>query len=278
MIPPNTDKNQNLTSELRESVCQLNQSFKDSEEFKLGLFRSIKILHWVGYGLLVLALFDLIVILFPPGFMNPFWEFKMFGEVVEIIPVPLLGFSLVFLGEAKDRTNREKHLLKFLSRFTLWSGFMLLLLIPLAIINTVRIEASYSSQLTSKFSNRKAQIEEVQKQLEKVKTPEEMQALVNRLDSQGRTPAIKNAEEVEQVKHKISSFMEKSANTMESQVAKTLSSQRQNLLKNSVKWNLGALVGGVLFFMIWRGTGWARRSRKKKSKVNSHWLTDKSIN
>jgi hypothetical protein len=33
------------------------------------------------------------------------------------------------------------------------------------------------------------------------------------------------------------------------------------LLKNSVKWNLGALVSAALFFNIWKTTSWARASR-----------------
>ena len=36
------------------------------------------------------------------------------------------------------------------------------------------------------------------------------------------------------------------------------SQDRLSLWKSSVKWNLGALVSGVLFIRIWRGTHWAR--------------------
>jgi len=34
--------------------------------------------------------------------------------------------------------------------------------------------------------------------------------------------------------------------------------QKMGLLKNSVKWNLGALVASVLFFILWKSSRWAR--------------------
>jgi hypothetical protein len=49
------------------------------------------------------------------------------------------------------------------------------------------------------------------------------------------------------------------------QVFETRNQQRQQqqwvLVKNSVKWLLGALVGGVLWVWIWRATLWSRLRR-----------------
>lgn len=58
--------------------------------------QSIYRLRWVGYGLLLLALFDTIEVLTPPQFTNPAWEFQTIGALVERVPVPLLGLVLVF--------------------------------------------------------------------------------------------------------------------------------------------------------------------------------------
>ncbi len=51
---------------------------------------SSSLFRLVGYGLLVLALFDLIHILIPLQLMNPMWEFQTVGALVERVPVPLL--------------------------------------------------------------------------------------------------------------------------------------------------------------------------------------------
>jgi hypothetical protein len=56
--------------------------------------------------------------------------------------------------------------------------------------------------------------------------------------------------------------LQQQLNTQESQLdeqAKTaLRNQRVGLYKNSVKWNLGALIASTLFFILWRTTNWAR--------------------
>jgi hypothetical protein len=52
--------------------------------------------------------------------------------------------------------------------------------------------------------------------------------------------------------------MGKAETTIKSQAAATQKNQRLALLKRSVKWNLGALISGVLFIILWQGTSWAR--------------------
>ncbi|NJM68571.1 MAG: hypothetical protein HC851_24365 [Acaryochloris sp. RU_4_1] len=52
--------------------------------------------------------------------------------------------------------------------------------------------------------------------------------------------------------------MTKGKERLQTQAQSTTSSQRIDLLKRSVKWNLGALVSGALFIYLWRGTGWSR--------------------
>lgn len=69
--------------------------------------RSASLLRWVGYGLLVLALMDVVDILLPPQLMNPAWEFQTIGALVERVPVPLLGLALVFFDGISSRKNWE---------------------------------------------------------------------------------------------------------------------------------------------------------------------------
>lgn len=85
---------------------------------------SSSLFRLVGYGLLVLALFDFIHILIPLRLMNPMWEFQTTGALVERVPVPLLGLMLVFYGETSSRKRWESNLLKFLSWASLLIGLL----------------------------------------------------------------------------------------------------------------------------------------------------------
>lgn len=133
------------------------------------------------------------------------------------------------------------------------------LLIPLGIVNTVRIERQSNEQITSQLNQQLAQIQQVKEQLTKATTKEEMQALVGRLDTQGRAPEIENSEQLGQIKLQLSDFIEQSENTIKAQTQTIQKDRRLTLLKSSFKWNIGALISGVLFALLWQGTHWARR-------------------
>lgn len=55
------------------------------------------------------------------------------------------------------------------------------------------------------------------------------------------------------------SAIDRGENQLTKQVEFARSNQQFNLLKKSIKWNLGALVASALFITIWRSTIWARR-------------------
>ncbi|NEO32125.1 MAG: hypothetical protein F6K36_17165 [Symploca sp. SIO3C6] len=238
----------------------LEQTVDELRQFGSSLLSSISLFHLLGYGLLVLALFDLIEMFVPTQFTNSVWEFQTIGGMVERVPVPLIGLVLVFGGEFNGRSRWEVPLLRFLSWFSLLAGILFFLLIPLSIVNTVRIEKQNNVQVTTQIEQQMTQIQQVKDALEQANTKTEMEQLLSRLDSQGRTPEIKDDQKLEEVKEKLSDFIVSGERKIKSQAEDTLSSQRLILLKNSVKWNLGALVSGVLFISIWLGTSWARLS------------------
>jgi FtsH-binding integral membrane protein len=88
------------------------------------------ILRLVGYGLLVMALVDILFLLIPPQLMNPVWEFQTMGAIIERIPVTLLGIVLVYYGERSDRAPIETLLLRWLSWFCLIFAIFLLITFP----------------------------------------------------------------------------------------------------------------------------------------------------
>lgn len=244
MMKPNSEPSPPLLEELRK--------------FSFSLLESISLWHWIGYGLLVLALMDVIALLFPPQIMNPAWEFQTIGGLVERVAVPLIGFLLVFYGEQIGRENWEFPLVKLLSWLTLLIGVLFFLLIPLGVVNTIRLDKQAQSQISSQVQQNITQIQEVKKQLATTKTAEEMKALLRRLDNQGRAPDIQTSEQLQKVKNELSTFISNAENQLSDQATIVQSGQRLTLLKNSIKWNLGALISGALFIIIWRSTRWAR--------------------
>ena len=242
----------------QSDINQLTESVKELRRFSLSQLRSIALWRLIGYFLLVLALFDLVEKLVPLRLMNPAWEFQTLGVLVERVPIPLLGLVLAFYGERNWRSRWELPLLKFLSWLALLLGVAFLLLVPVGISNTVRIERQNSQRLTAQVDQQMTRIQQVEDVLERAKTPAEMEALISRLDRQGRSPNIKDSQQLEQVKEQLSDSIAKGEERMIEQAEATRSSQRLGLWKSSVKWNLGALVSGVLFIGIWRGTRWAR--------------------
>lgn len=91
----------------------------NSNEWSFGpLFRI------AGYALLVLSLLDLIEMFVPLRFTDPAWEFQLVNNLVERVPVPLLGLVLVLVGEQSFR------IFKFLSWACLVVGLLFLLVVP----------------------------------------------------------------------------------------------------------------------------------------------------
>ncbi|HAZ49937.1 MAG TPA: hypothetical protein DCZ55_37170 [Cyanobacteria bacterium UBA11371] len=221
---------------------------------------TVLILRWVGYGLLVLALFDFITTLVPLRLQNPFWEFQTLGTLVERVPVPLLGLALVFFGEADFREDEDWEiiLLKCLSWLCLLLGLLYLLLIPLGIHNTVRISIYNEQIINTQLDLQMSQVEKIKESLNQETDAKDIEALLVRLNSTP-SPDIKTPQQLEEAKSKIPVFVAQAEDKLKKEAEKSRETLRLSLLKNSVKWNLSALVSGVLFLSLWWLSRWARR-------------------
>ncbi|EAW38839.1 HpsJ family protein [Lyngbya sp. PCC 8106] len=236
-----------------------NQSVEVLRRFNISLLRSINLIRWVGYGFLVLSLFDLIDILYPPDFMNPSWELQTMGQLVERVAVPLLGFVLIFFGERNSRDRWEIPVVSFLSWLTLFYGVIFLLLIPLGLFNTLRIDRQANQQISTQVNQVQTQIKQVKDQLKTVNNPTEMESLLSQINPQGGVPEIDSFQQFEDIKNRLSTVVENSDKQLTTRAKEARSTQRQNLFKRSIKWNLGALITSALFISLWKGTVWARQ-------------------
>lgn len=224
---------------------------QELQDFAFSQQGSMTIVRILGYGLLLLALFDIIEMFIPPNFMNPVWEFQTMGALVEKVPVPLIGLVLVFFGELHSRTKWEIPILKFLSWLTLLLGILFFLLIPLGLASTMRLNSQNAAQVKAVSTRQISQAEQLEQQLTKA-SPEQVDKF---LKSQGRTIEGKNPQ---QLKEQLLSDVSKAKQQIKTQAEATQSLRGLSLIKTSAKWNLGAVVAGTLFISIWKGTRWAR--------------------
>lgn len=215
----------------------------------------------VGYGMLLFFLLDLTNLFIPPNFMNPAWELQTFGGIIERIAIPLLGMMLLFWGGRSSRFKFELPLLKSLSWLALVGAILLFLAVPLGIFNTVRIYRQSSAQITAQVEQSKTQIKQIQDQLSTVTTQDQMQELLSRLSQAGRVPEMKDREQLERVKKDLDATLSQGERSLDTQAQTVQQTQRLSLFKNSVKWNLGAIISGCLFLWVWLLTDWARRRK-----------------
>ena len=204
----------------------------------------------VGYGLLILTLFDVISALVPLQLSNPGWQFQTAGGFVERSAVPLLGFILVFYEEREFRKKRELLVLKLLSWVALLAGVFYFALVIVLFITPPTLNKSSEDQVKAQLAPRIAQAQQIQAQLAKAQ-PSQIEALMK----SGNVPV---GTDPQVFKSKLAQDAATAEKNFTTQASVTNGAQRLALYKNAVKWGLGSLVTGVLFIRIWAGTAWAR--------------------
>lgn len=220
---------------------------------------SSTLFHRIGYGLLVLALIDLLNILLPPSPRNPNWVFQTIGALVERVPVTLLGLGLVFYGEADFRSKWERLLLKFLSWGSLLAGVLFVLLAPLLLQNTVQLDNQINYQINTQVTQQLSGLEQIESRLANATTPQDINNVIARLNIRG-LPSNNN--NTEQLKSRLLSEITKAKQTVRPKIQASWANRRLGLLKNAIKWFLGAVVSGSVLVYIWFATRWARRGNR----------------
>ena len=204
----------------------------------------------VGYGLLLLTLFDVVSAVIPPQFSNPGWQFQTAGEFVERSAVPLIGFILVFFQNQEARKKRELLVLKLLSWFALLAAIFYFVLVVIFFITPPTLNDLSQKQVSAQFDPRIAQAKQIQTQLDKAQ-PGQIETLMKNSRVTGTDPQA--------FKAKLMQEAVTAEKNLTFHAAATNSGQRLSLFKKAIKWALGAMVTGVLFVRMWAGTAWARQ-------------------
>ncbi len=212
----------------------------------------------LGYGLLLLAFFDYVYIVYSPHFTNPLWELQTIGALVEHVVAPLLGLMFIFYRPEGSINTWERKILGLLSWVSLLVGLLYLLMLPLGVIDTWRIYQYNNTQISAQLSQQSQQLQPIKQKLNQAKTDEQIEKLLASLTPQ-TSPKIKSPQTS---KDQLLTQISQAERSIKVQADNARGSQGQTLLKNSVKWNLGALVVGILFIWIWHLTDWTRISHQ----------------
>lgn len=218
--------------------------------------RTMMLSRRAGYALLALCFIDLLYVLIPPELLNPVWEYQTIGDLVKLVPVPLLALMLIFYGDTVFRSKPERFALKVLSWATLVIGIIFLLLVPLAISDAVRIHRFNNNQISTQVSQQRLQLDATRKQFEKV-SPEKLRNLVPLPDKNGNLPEIPNSPE--QAKTQILNNLDRAKDQAEQQANQARTNLRQNLAKNTIKLVAESLITACFFIYIWTMTAWTRK-------------------
>jgi hypothetical protein len=206
--------------------------------------------RFVGYGLLLLTLFDFVSAIIPPQFGNPAWQFRIAGEFVERSAVPLIGAILVFSGDREARKKRELLIIRLLSWLALVAGIFYLALVVIFFITPPGLNQNAEAQVSAQFDPKITQLQQIQTQVTKAE-PSQIETLMKNQRVTNTSPQA--------FKDKLLQEAAAAEKNFKTQSDLTKSSQRLSLIKNAIKWGLGALVTGVLFIRIWAATSWARQ-------------------
>lgn len=250
--------NLNIDEFINSQLSQLTNTTASIQESSIQQLWSSIILRILGYGLLGLALFDWIEILSANDLRNFVSQFQVAGEIIERVPVPLIGMGLIFAGGLDNRSRLEIAILNLLSSLSLLLGILFILLVPLGIFNTIQINSASIVSINIQYEQKLSQANDFEKQVREA-PPERVQDIFK---SQGRPTDGKNPQEL---KDKILSEVSQSKKELKTQADLTKSKQMKDRLRKSVKWSLAGLLSGVLFISIWKYTDWVRIAKLEKS-------------
>jgi hypothetical protein len=203
----------------------------------------------VGYALLALVFLDIVDIFIPLKLSDANWEFQVVGNLVERVPVPALGLLLVLYGEKRAK------LIKLISVLSILVGVLFLLLIPLGISSALRINKQNDAQISAQANQQLANLQQFKKQLNNPKALKEIERSLARINALPKKPG--NSQPV--TRELLAKKIPETESQINFQANARIEAMKFSLLKRSIKWNIGALIAGVLFILLGR----SRRSSNK---------------
>ncbi len=220
--------------------------------FNLSVYRSVALIHWIGYGLLVFGFLDIFFLLISPSWVTPGWFLLVLEQHVAFVPVVLLGFVLAFFGELKPRLLWEFFVIRWLSWSTLILSVIFLILIPSGIYSTIQVIDQTGQSIEQKGQYDLARLEAVQRKLFETRSISDLKILSQVVGVAGIQD--KN------LKQEINQKIESQKRTIKANIKSKITSTQLRSFKKIFKLSIGALLASLAHFLLWKNTSWARHS------------------
>jgi hypothetical protein len=220
--------------------------------------RTLLLFPLVGYTILGLTLINMVILLIPLQPLNGVWVLETMGHLVEGCWFPLLGLVCILYGRWGYVDRWELRIWRFLSQMTLWIGLGYLLMVPVGIRQTWQIDTMNQAHLQSQRVEQSQVFVQAQERLQESVSLEDLNALRAWMFPDRIFPVLENPQEL---KKQLQQELTQAQAQWEGQLELHRKGQRLTLIKQSVKWNLGAMIAGVAFLGIWHKTRWSRHVR-----------------
>jgi len=221
---------------------------KQVEEF------SYKLFPLIGCSLLGFTLFAFIDTVIPIQFTNSYWEFRTQSRLVEMAPSSLLGLMFIFFKREGYIRRSEIFVLRCLSWGALVVGVLYLLLIPLGLVNSARINLGTDTDIAFRLAKQNEQISNLKTQTEAA-SDDKVESFIAGIQS--KSPNQK-ATTPQQLRDRWKKEIAQAKETAQQNADTERSAKLTQLIKDAAKANIGAAFAGTLFILFWRLTLWAR--------------------
>ena len=219
--------------------------------------QTFSLIRGFGYCSLLFFLLDFSTIVLPPKFTDPAWELNVYGQVVERVPLLLLSFPLIFLGEYSARAKWERISTKIISWLSIAVAIVFLLAVPLGIVNTFRVQGLRQEELITNVARQNAPAQAVADRLTNAKTDAEVRNVLRLLNPQQQA-AIARISKPQEIKEQL--LKDIGSSISQNQAQSELVKRRiiTTLWKSSVKWTIVSLISGLFLLYVWNQSKWAR--------------------
>ncbi|MEM8676162.1 MAG: HpsJ family protein [Cyanobacteria bacterium P01_G01_bin.67] len=227
-------------------------SHREIKLIGIDLSNSVITLRIIGYGLITLWLLDLLPVLYPLQPLEPLWGFQVFGQLVERVGVLLISLGLIFIGEEQKRWRWEFVLLKITLGITLTAAWAYFLLVPLAIGNTVRIDRLNRQQIAAEAQENIIQLKNYQSEIDASSNPSFIREFIVQAGESDGDVDLSLADSKQRANFMIKNRIKE----LKLESSSMIKQRRIDLIKRSLKWNIGALLSGTFLLLIWANNSW----------------------
>ncbi len=205
------------------------------------------IMPWIGVLFLVFGLLDYLFILAPMDFMNPLWEFRFFGQLVDHVWGPLFGLALILTPLANTTSYIELKARALLSWIALGLALCYIFVLPFGIITANRIYEGLNRVRASELEQRSTAVEVAMDALYEMDSVEEIRA---RTQDLGLKTSLYAEPELLKLKENIEDIYRKLHAERTETLEVNYRSQVRSLFITLVKGVLGAVVSMIGFFFL----------------------------